>query len=227
MELTTELSTRAGYAAWAACYDDDGNPLIALEGPAMRAWFGPLEGRIALDLGCGTGRHSLSLAQAGARVIALDQSAEMLRSARQKAEDEQATICWAFHAMPDPLPFAGATFDLVVLGLVAEHVDDLDSALNEVARVLKRGGRCVLSALHPDRTALGQRARFIDPVSGLRQPIATIHRTTDDYRLAGERAGLVLLGERSLVVPADLVHEFPRSARYVGQSLGWVVCWRR
>src|SRR3954453_9952369 len=84
METADELSVREGYAAWAACYDEDGNPLMALEEPAMRAGFGSLGGRRALDLGCGTGRHSLALSEAGARVTALDTSPEMLARARAK-----------------------------------------------------------------------------------------------------------------------------------------------
>ena len=64
MESSEELPVREGYAAWSPYYDDDGNPLIALEGPAMQGWFGPVEGRRALDLGCGTGRHTLALVEA-------------------------------------------------------------------------------------------------------------------------------------------------------------------
>ncbi len=60
------LPVREGYAAWASCYDDDGNPLIPLEEPEVQRWFGPLTGRRALDLGCGTGRHTRALVE-GAR----------------------------------------------------------------------------------------------------------------------------------------------------------------
>src|SRR4051812_13535721 len=42
MGAPDELPVREGYAAWAPCYDDDGNPLTALEGPAIRGWFGPI-----------------------------------------------------------------------------------------------------------------------------------------------------------------------------------------
>ena len=42
MESHEELPVREGYAAWAACYDDDGNPLIALEGPACGDGSGPI-----------------------------------------------------------------------------------------------------------------------------------------------------------------------------------------
>src|SRR5262249_9458503 len=120
MELPRELSVREGYAAWAACYDDDGNPLVALEGPVVRAWMEPARGLRARDLGCGTGRHTLALSEAGARVVALDQSPEMLARARRKLRGHN--VAWVRHALPAGLPFAAGTFDLAVLGLVAEHV---------------------------------------------------------------------------------------------------------
>jgi malonyl-CoA O-methyltransferase len=226
MEPSEELPVQAGYAAWAPLYDDDGNPLIALEGPAVRAWFGPVAGRRALDVGCGTGRHTLALVEAGAAaVVALDLTPEMIARARAKLAG--APVQWLYSALPGPLPLPDATFDLAVLGLVAEHVADIAGALSEVARVLVPGGRCVLSALHPDRTAAGDRARFIDPMSGLRRPIATVHRTADDYLDAARSAGMELLGASALAVPAELAARLPRAGRYVGMNLGWVGCWVR
>src|SRR5205823_2950881 len=133
--------------------------LTALEGPAVRAWFGRLAGRRVLDLGCGTGRHTVALVEAGAaEVVALDLTPEMMARARGKVEAARAQVHWVRHALPCPLPFRDRTFDLAVLGLVAEHVADLAGSLEEVSRVLAPGGRCILSALHPDRTAQGQRA---------------------------------------------------------------------
>lgn len=225
LESPEELSVQAGYAAWAACYDDDGNPLIALEGPAVRRWLGPLPGAAALDLGCGTGRHCLTLVEAGAKVAAVDLSPEMLARARRKLRGRP--VDWVRHALPGPLPFRASTFNVVVLGLVAEHVADLAGLLAEAARVLVGGGRCVLSAFHPERTAEGQRARFIDPASGQRRPIRTFHRTVGAYLQAGARAGLALEGEESLVVPPTLADELPRATPYIGQPLGWVACWSR
>jgi ubiquinone/menaquinone biosynthesis C-methylase UbiE len=224
-EAAEELSVRAGYAAWAPCYDDDGNPLIQLEGPAMQALFGPVAGQPVLDLGCGTGRHTLALVQAGAQVTALDQSHEMLERAQAKLRGH--LVEWLLHALPVPLPFPAEAFVLVVLGLVAEHVADLEGLLCEVARVLCPGGRCLLSGLHEDHTAAGMRARFIDPRTGLRQPITTYHRTIAEHHAAAARAGLVTVTERTLIVPAELVAQFPRASRYVGLPLGWVACWAK
>jgi malonyl-CoA O-methyltransferase len=220
-----ELSVRDGYAAWAPLYDGDGNPLVALEGPVVRALFGAIAGRRVLDLGCGTGRHTLALAEAGASVVALDQSPEMMAQARAKLRGFE--VAWVRHALPAPLPLAEASFDLVVLGLVAEHLRDLSPVLAEVAHALRPGGRCILSALHPDRTAEGQRARFIDPATGQRRPIETYHRTAADYLAAAALAGLRGGGEETLIVPPDLAESLPRAARYVGLPLGWVAWWTK
>ena len=220
-----DLPVIAGYDAWAPLYDDDGNPLTAIEGPTFLDWFGPLEGLRALDLGCGTGRHTLALAASGASVDALDGSSEMLARARFKLRGYP--IRWARHDLADPLPFDDASFDLILLGLVAEHLEDLSGVLQEAARVAKTGGRCLLSSLHPDRTAGGQRARFIDPSTGLRRHIVTIHRSVGEYRAIAEGAGWSLLEERSLAVSEELGRALPRAIPYVGQDLGWASCWRK
>jgi malonyl-CoA O-methyltransferase len=223
MSLPEDLPVLDGYDAWAPLYDDDGNPLTAIEGPTLAGWFGPLEGRRVLDLGCGTGRHTLALVSAGASVAALDGSIEMMARARQKLRGYP--VDWLRHRLPDPLPFPDSTFDLCVLGLIAEHLADLGQVLSETARVATPAGRLLLSALHPDRTALGQRARFIDPLTGKRRHIETIHRTVEDYLATAEAAGWRLIEARDLIVPASLVDQLPRAVPYVGQSLGWAGHW--
>ncbi|WP_422927395.1 class I SAM-dependent methyltransferase [Singulisphaera sp. PoT] len=219
------LSALEGYALWASSYDDDGNPLIAIEGPAVADLFGPIAGKAVLDLGCGTGRHTLALAEAGADVTAADQSPEMLEKARQKLASHPVT--WVRHALPAPLPFADGSFELVVLGLVTEHIADLDGLYLELARILRPGGRTIISSLHPDRTAEGHRARFIDKETGERRPILGYHRTVEDYNIAGDKAGLELEGERTLIVTPDVGDRFPRAVPYIGQALGWVGVWSK
>jgi SAM-dependent methyltransferase len=60
------------------------------------------------------------------------------------------------------LPLESARFDLVVCALALEHVADLDGAVAELSRVLRRGGRMVLSDLHPAAAVLGEAAYFQD-----------------------------------------------------------------
>ncbi len=220
-----ELSVEAGYSLWASCYDDDGNPLTAIEGPALASWYGDIAGCRVLDLGCGTGRHTRALIDAGAEVVAADLTRAMLDRARINLGDHR--VGWLRVALPGPLPFADASFTLVVLGLVAEHLSDLSGSLAEVARVLMPGGRCLVSTLHPDRTAQGQTARFIDPESGIRRPIRTIHREVGDYLGAASSAGLTLVEECALIVPPSLADILPRAEPYVGQALGWAGCWEK
>ncbi len=49
-----------------------------------------------LDLACGTGRHAVALAHAGARVVGIDNSREMIRAARQNAQREGVVMCILF-----------------------------------------------------------------------------------------------------------------------------------
>src|SRR5215471_12013718 len=78
------VSTQEGYERWAQIYDDEDNPLVLLE--ERRVWdlVGEAKGLAIADIGCGTGRHSLRLAAAGARVHAVDFSQAMLDRARAK-----------------------------------------------------------------------------------------------------------------------------------------------
>ncbi len=225
MESDGILGVAEGYAAWAPWYDGDGNPLIALEGPAVMGMIGPVAGLRVLDLGCGTGRHALAMVGAGAKVVGLDASAAMLDVARSKPG--AGSVAWVRGSLPGPLPIGSAGFDRVILGLVAEHVERVDRLMIEVARVLRPGGLCVLSALHPDRTAEGQSARYIDPKTGERRSILTFHRPTTAYRAAAAVADLRVVAEADLVVPTALGDTLPRAVRYVGMRLGWVACWSR
>src|SRR5215470_835328 len=130
-------TVRDGYDRWAAVYDHDGNALQALEGPMFREAVGDPTGLDVLDLGCGTGRHALWLAAAGARVTAVDFSEGMLAEARRKPG--ASGVRFQVHDLREPLPFEAARFDRVVSGLVLEHLSDLRFVFGEARRVLRPG----------------------------------------------------------------------------------------
>jgi malonyl-CoA O-methyltransferase len=210
----TRSSIRSGYDGWAAVYDHDANPMPALEEPLVHAAVGDPRGLAALDLGCGTGRHALWLTKAGAAVTAVDFSDGMLAEARRKPGAE--AIRFVVHDLHEPLPFPAGTFDLVVSGLVLEHLGDLAAFFGEVRRMLRPGGRAVVSAMHPAMLLRGSQARFTDPASSaVIQPGSHPHQL-GDFVMAAVRAGLALEGLEERAADAELAAAYPRAAKYVG-----------
>ena len=208
------LAIRAGYDRWAGVYDHDGNPLPALEEPLVRQAIGDVRGRAVLDLGCGTGRHALWLAAAGATVTAVDFSEGMLAQARRKPD--AAAVRFLAHDLHEPLPFPDGAFDLVVSGLVLEHLRDLARFFGESRRVLRPGGRAVMSAMHPAMFLRGSQARFTDPDSGrVVQPGSFPHQL-GAFVMAALRAGFRLEGIDECAPDAPFAARYPRAEKYVG-----------
>jgi len=205
---------RTGYDHWAEVYDHDANPLPALEEPRVREALGEVRGREVLDLGCGTGRHCAWLAEAGARVTAVDFSAGMLAKARDRVP--AGNVRFVEHDLHEPLPFEDASFAAVVSGLVLEHLRDLSAFFAEAHRVLRPGGRAVVSAMHPAMFLRGSQARFTDPGSGeVVMPGSLPHRM-GDFVMAAARAGFSLHGVGEHAPDADFAARYPRAERYVG-----------
>lgn len=210
----TLSSVRAGYDRWAEVYDHDANPLPALEEPVVRRAIGEPRGLKVLDLGCGTGRHALWLAAGGAAVTAVDFSGGMLEEARRKPGAEQ--IRFVCHDLHTPLPFPDGEFDLVVSGLVLEHLNELDGFFGEIKRVLKAEGRAVVSAMHPAMFLRGSQARFTDPSTGeLIQPGSIAH-SIGSFVMAAVQTKLRLTAIEEFSPDAQFAARYPRAEKYVG-----------
>jgi malonyl-CoA O-methyltransferase len=206
-------SVRDGYDRWALVYDHDANPLPALEEPLVRGAVGDVRGLAVLDLGCGTGRHALWLAAAGASVTAIDFSEGMLAQARAKPGAE--TIKFLAHDLHEPLPVASASFDFVVSGLVLEHLRELHDFFREAFRVLRPGGHAVVSAMHPAMFLRGSQARFTDPTSGdVVQPGSLPHQL-GDMIAAAVNAGFRLNGLDETAPDSEFAARYPRAEKYV------------
>jgi ubiquinone/menaquinone biosynthesis C-methylase UbiE len=130
----------------AAHFDQDFGHSIGT--PAERAaWdrmfglaLGGRPGLEALDIGCGTGFLSLELAARGHRVTGIDFASEMLAIAKEKAAAAGASVRFE-HADAENLPFAPASFDLVITRHVLWTLPHPETALSEWIRVLRPGGR--------------------------------------------------------------------------------------
>ncbi len=208
------LPTREGYDRWSACYDDEDNPLIALEEPKVAELLEPVGGLRILDLGCGTGRHALRLAAAGANVTAIDFSDGMLARARERAGS--LPIHFHTHDLTQPLPFADASFDRIVCGLVLDHIPELKPLFGEMRRVCSPGGFAVISVMHPAMMLRGVEARFTDRTTGREiRPASTRHQLTD-YIKAVLAAGWKLDHASEHNADEALVARSERARRYEG-----------
>jgi SAM-dependent methyltransferase len=119
-----------------------------------------------LDLGCGAGPVTGALRERGRHVIALDYSPDMLQLAARRLAGLRGTRGGLVQGDSRRLPFADGTLDAVVCLGVISYVQDYESVLREIRRVLKPDGRLVLS------TRNEWNPRFFDPV----EPVKAAYR---------------------------------------------------
>jgi ubiquinone/menaquinone biosynthesis C-methylase UbiE len=94
-----------------------------------------------LDVGCGTGSHIARYRARGFDVAGIDGSEEMLQRARTLNPDVDLRL-----SDVDSLPFDDASFDIVLCVEVHRYLPDASKAVAEMARVLKPGGQCLMTA---------------------------------------------------------------------------------
>ena len=203
-----------GYDRWSQVYDHDENPLSALDFYEMQRVVGPVKSLRILDLGCGTGKHSLWMAKQGAWVTGIDFSQGMLSKAREKTHSME-NVNFLVHNLSRPLPLSDSIFDGVVSGLVLEHLKDLPLFFGEIRRVLKPQGRAVISAMHPAMYLIGKQAKFTDPESKEVVEPGSIRYGVGDFIMSAIESGLKLSAIEELSPHKELAARFPRAQKYL------------
>jgi SAM-dependent methyltransferase len=155
-------------------------------------------GERLLDMGCGGGRHAFAGIRRGATVIAVDYSEGELKDVRgvigamsENNEIPPGTEWGTVNGDALNLPFADASFDVIVASEVLEHLWATEWAMSELVRVLRPGGRIAVTVPSelPERICWKLDRGYHDVPGG---HVRIFRRADLEARLTG--AGLVLTG---------------------------------
>jgi 2-polyprenyl-6-hydroxyphenyl methylase/3-demethylubiquinone-9 3-methyltransferase len=130
----------------------------------------PLEGKTALDVGCGAGLLAEPLARLGAKVTAVDAAPELIEAARAHAAGQRLEIDYRAAAVEQ----IEGQFDLITAMEVIEHVADPASFLAAIAARLAPEGLLILST--PNKTALSKLLMV-----GAAEALGAVPRGTHDF----------------------------------------------
>lgn len=106
----------------------------------------PKADRLYLDIGCGTGNYTISLANKGFNFVGVEPSKKMLNEAKSQNQD----IIW-LNGTAEQIPANDKAFDGIVGTLTIHHWADLEKAFTELNRVLAENGRLVLFTSSPEQ----------------------------------------------------------------------------
>ncbi len=104
---------------------------------------GVKKGKIAADIGAGSGFISEGLIHKGLKVIAVDQSEEMLAEMREKFSSAEGVEYRLGEA--EKLPIPDETIDYAFANMYIHHVESPQKAIKEMVRILKPGGKLVIT----------------------------------------------------------------------------------
>ncbi len=144
------------------------------------------KGERALDLAAGTGDIAFAVAARGAKTIGLDITHRMMQLAQAKTRQEPArrSLGGGRFITGDmtSLPFRSSSFDLVTTGYGLRNVPDLNTAIDEIARVLKPGGRLLSLDFNRPENAI-VRSAYLAYLTVVGSTLGWIlHRDPDTYR---------------------------------------------
>jgi SAM-dependent methyltransferase len=140
-----------------------------------------------LDLGCGGGHAALAVAPHAGEVVAYDLSAEMLSAVAVLSEQRGRPNVVTTQGVAEALPFAHASFDLVISRYSAHHWDELPAALREARRVLQPVGTAVFVDVVSPRTPV--LATHLQAIELLRDPSHVRNYSVEEWIDALRAAG--------------------------------------
>ena len=183
------VDVRTGYGDWAKTYEqtvEDAMDIDLLEVLREVPW--PTI-RLAVDLGCGTGRVGAWLREKGVESIdGVDVTPEMLAIARSRSVYHRL-----IEADVTSSGLASDEYELVTTCLVDDHLADLEPLYSEASRLARRGGSYVLVGYHPHFIMATGIPTHFDSASGEPVTIETHVHLLSEHVTAGLAAGWTLV----------------------------------
>jgi SAM-dependent methyltransferase len=167
-------------------------------------------GMKVLDVACGTGNLAIPAARTGAKVTGLDIAPNLLEQARQRAAEEKVDATFD-EGDAEQLPYADASFDLVMSMLGAVFAPRPERVAAELVRVCRPGGKIAMANWPSAGFAaklFGVGARFVAPPEGIPSPLAWGDEAVVKQRLANGTSEVT-----TTMRPFDMT--FPLSPRQV------------
>jgi len=128
---------------WNEVYRKESQPLLPHEDLTKIVRTFKMHGvRKILDLGCGSGRHTVYLASQGFEVWGIDISEEAIKKARSHLENMKLNAHLTVGSIYKPLPYENSFFDALICTRALHHakIRDIRKAIKEIERVLKSRG---------------------------------------------------------------------------------------
>ena len=215
------VETVEGYNKWAPTYDEQRNPLIALEEDITLGFIGDVKNQRVLDVGCGTGRYCQLLAKRGGNVVGIDPSPRMLEYARRKITHD---CRFELHlGRIEDTEFPSGHFNVVVSALTLGHIPELEPVIKKVSRIIKSRGRLIVSDIHPYWPISGHDyAEFFDG-SGKEYRIPEYAHLFEEYWNIFRRFKFGIEGVKEPKIDDKLIERFPGLKEWKGVPLASIL----
>src|SRR5438270_2810769 len=182
---TMAVSSSDLFNIWAQVYDEQPNPLLAVEQRFLSRMLPDIAGLDVLDVGCGTGRLLQLLAShRPASLVGVDTSPEMLQRASAKLGTKSTLHLGSCTALPVPSAIA----DLILASFVLSYLDSIEAFARELHRVARPGANIFLTDMHPDTAnSLNWKRSFKanDAEENLRVRTHSLHQIVDSFHSQG------------------------------------------
>jgi len=201
------------YDLWSDSYDCSSNPTVMIDELRFPSHYKNWRNNKVLEIGCGTGRHTVRLFEQKNTITGIDFSSGMLSKAREKLPEVKF-----IHGDFMEYDFQKESFDKIILSLVLEHIDDLDLFFLRLSKILKPRGEILISELHPIRARKGSFARF-NNFKGEEISLKSIAHSENKILDATNKNGFKLNYKKNIVGDSELVSINEKWIKYLDKLM--------